>query len=561
MESFKIMRMILISVLCLFAQASLSQSLPDWSEGAVVPDQGRKNPFEYSEKDYSEKIRAGYIHALKYPVTVTGLILPERPLQNVFDNKTNNPFRKFLNSLFKGFANVKRYEDLFRWVGLHSYPGEKSELNVPFPESQKPDYLMGYSRFEVNGVKVFTLSCAGCHSSNLFGDKILGMTNRFPRANHFFIRGMKVGKMYNPHWFRIFSGATKAETEITDRSVEHLKAIGARMPMQLGLDTSLAQVALSLDKREPTAWAERSEFYEQNPRPDILDQTPGDSKPAVWWNLKYKNRWLSDGSVISGNPIYTNILWNEIGRGTDLHELDQWFRENEETIKELTTAAFSTEAPRIEKYFSETQISPERAMKGEVLFNQMCSKCHGTYTKAWSLPEAGNMPWKEQIKTIQVNYPKKTRVIDVGTDPNRYLMMKSLEKLNGLAISEKIGVKIAAQKGYVPPPLVGIWARWPYFHNNSVPSLCEVLTPANKRAKIYYAGAALDKKTDFDFECNGYPVAAQAPVAWKTIQYKYDTSREAMSNRGHDDRIFVKDGQELLSADDKRNLIQFLQTL
>lgn len=533
---------------------------PDWSEGAVISGE-RSNPYLIPPDEYQLAVKKGRIHALVYPVSVTGILLPEKPFQNIFDNTTENPFRKILNSIFRSFVKVKSFNDLFRWVGLHDYPNETSEMGIPFPENVKPDYLMGYSRMQVNGVNVFTLSCASCHTSNLFGDKIMGMTNRFPRANHFFIRGQKMGKMYNPHWFRAITGATKVETEITNRSIKSLNSIGFKMPVQLGLDTSLAQVSLSLNKREKTPWAERSKYFEKHPRADMLEQTAADSKPAVWWNLKYKNRWLSDGSVVSGNPIYTNILWNEIGRGTDLRQLDQWLSDNQEVIKNLTTAVFSTQAPRIEKYFSEHQIIPERAMKGEIIFNQMCAKCHGSYVKGWNLPEAADLTWKEKIQTVQVVYPEKTRVVDVGTDSNRYHMMKNLEKLNDLAISQKIGVKIVAQKGYVPPPLVGIWARWPYFHNNSVPSLCELLTPASKRAKIYFAGEAINKKTDFDFECNGYPMGKSVPGAWRTAQMKYDTTREAMSNSGHDERIFVKDGKELLTADDRRNLIQYLQTL
>ncbi len=555
------MNLSLLLFFSLVSSLTWAEAEPNWSEDVAVPHGGRSNPYQISELEIPTTVRSGILHALVYPVDITGLLLPERPFSDMFNNKSNNPFRKLLNSLFQGFANVKSYNDLFRWVGLHSYPGGKTELNIPFPENKKPNYLMGYSRLEKNGVKVFTLSCAGCHSANLFGDKIMGMTNRLPRANHLFIRGKKMGKIYDPHWFRILSGATKAETAIANRSIAHLSSIGSRMPVQLGLDTSLAQVALSLNKREPTPWAQRSAYYEKNPRPDILDTAPADSKPAVWWNLKYKNRWLSDGSVVSGNPILTNILWNEIGRGTNLRELDQWFGENADVIKELTTSVFSTEAPRIENYFSENRIHPEHALKGEAIFNKMCSKCHGTYLKAWSLPEASELNWRDQIKTIHVKYPEKTKVIDVGTDPNRYIGMRSLVKLNDLEISRKIGVKIVAQKGYVPPPLVGIWARWPYFHNNSVPSLCEVLTPGLKRKKIYYAGEALSKTKDFDFDCNGYPVAARVPSGWRQAQFKYDTSREAMSNRGHDEKIFVKDGQEILTSEDKKNLVQYLQTL
>ncbi len=561
MKGFRVMKSALILLLAFsFSPGVWAQSEPDWSEGAVVPEGGRANPYLWPQEELTQEIHAGRTHALVYPVSVTGILLPERPMQNIFDNKTSNPFRKLLNSLFKGFAQVKSYQDLFYWVGLQDYPSADS-VEIPYPQSTKPDYLMGYSRLQKNGVNVFTISCAACHASQLFGKTILGMTNRFPRANHFFIRGEKMGRLYNPHWFRVLTGATKAETEITSESVQNLNSIGFKMPVQLGLDTSLAQVALSLDKRAPTPWAEKSPYYEQHPRPDILDNTAGDSKPAVWWNVKYKNRWLSDGSVVAGNPIYTNIIWNEVGRGTDLHKLDNWLSQNQNVIREITTAVFASEAPRIEDFFPAEKIIPERAKRGELLFNDTCSECHGTYKKAWSLPQASLLPWSEQIKTIAVDYPHKTHVKDVGTDPNRYLMMKSLEKLNGLAISKRIGVKIVAQKGYVPPPLVGIWARWPYFHNNSVPSLCQVLTAGPKRVKVYYAGEARDRDRDFDFDCNGYPSGMKIPDEWFIPQMKYDTHRKAMSNQGHDEGIFLENGKEIFSAEDKRDLIQYLQTL
>jgi hypothetical protein len=324
----------------------------------------------------------------------------------------------------------------------------------------------------------------------------------------------------------------------------------------------LAQVALSLQKRNPDAWATKNSYYEKNPRADYLDTMPADSKPAVWWNLKYKNRWLSDGSVISGNPILTNILWNEIGRGTDMKELNDWMEKNEKVIADLTSMVFSTEAPRITDFFSEQHIDIAKAQRGEQIFLENCSGCHGTYHKNWSLSQFAGASITEQIKTYQVEYKKQTVVKDVGTDPYRYLGMKSLEKLNELQISQNNGIVIQAQKGYVPPPLVGIWARWPYFHNNSIPNLCELLTPAHLRTKEFYQGPAVDKNTDFDIECNGYPAPDKAPIAWrKNKELKFDTRIKGMGNSGHDERIFLKDGQEILTAADKKDLIHFLQTL
>src|SRR5207253_8181529 len=135
------------------------------------------------------------------------------------------------------------------------------------------------------------------------------------------------------------TNATNGETQMMRQLKENMKSVGLKKPLTLGLDTSLAQVSLSLNHRNRDAYASFSSFYAANPRPDpVLDSSPADSKPAVWWNLKYKNRWLSDGSVVSGNPILTNILWNEIGRGANLTKLESWLQQNEKVLQEITTA-------------------------------------------------------------------------------------------------------------------------------------------------------------------------------------------------------------------------------
>ena len=77
--------------------------------------------------------------------------------------------------------------------------------------------------------------------------------------------------------------------------------------------------------------------------------------------LKYKTRWLSDGSIVSGNPIFTNFLWNEIGRGVDLQELEQWLKNNKKIVMELTTAVFATESPRWTDFFHADTINIVKA--------------------------------------------------------------------------------------------------------------------------------------------------------------------------------------------------------
>lgn len=557
--------------LCLFyCVYSLNAIAVDtrWEKDILIQAGGRTNILDLSENQFATYVHHGKIHTQHYPITVTGALVPTKAMENFLDSSLDNPLRYILKKAGAKFTGLNSLDDLIKSIGLHPYPQnlDSGVYAVPYPDDHRPDYRLGFSPQKKMGTDVFTFSCAACHSSNLFGKTVLGLTNRFPKANDYFVRVKKYSPTIKPlvdSWlFKTATGATAHERQIIKDTLNNLERVSAKSPIVAGLDTSLAQVSLSLNKRANDEYATPDQRQQNFPRQDyFLDSHPADSKPAVWWNLKYKNRWLSDGSVIQGNPVITNILWNEIGRGTDLKELDIWLKNNKQVIDELTAAVFSIEAPRYTDFFDVSGFDIISAKRGEHLFNQTCAKCHGTYEKAWTKAESASWPIADQIKTTLVTYKDKTPVIDVGTDPNRYLGMKSLEQLNKLKISKDHEVIIQAQKGYVPPPLVGIWARWPYFHNNSAPTLCAVLTATEQRPTFYYFGEANNKDTDFDQVCNGYPAGSKTPTAWiKDIQ-KFDTTKEGLHNTGHDIKIFIKDGVEILSSQDKTDIIRFLQTL
>jgi hypothetical protein len=256
-----------------------------------------------------------------------------------------------------------------------------------------------------------------------------------------------------------------------------------------------------------------------------------------WWNVKYKTRFLSDGSVVSGNPVYTNFLWNELGRAVDLKELETWLKNNPHTIHELTAAVFASSAPRYTDFFPASSINLDSAKRGQNLFENTCSRCHGSYEKAWDAPNTSGLTQSQILETTKVNYFEKTPVKNVGTDPARYEGTKYFaERLNNLAISKFMGTVVVPQKGYVPSPLVGIWARWPYFHNNSAPTLCDVLTVSSLRTKKYYTGDAVNPNTDYDDDCVGFPRGDKTPKAWREQERLFDTARQGLSNAGHDIR-------------------------
>jgi hypothetical protein len=209
------------------------------------------------------------------------------------------------------------------------------------------------------------------------------------------------------------------------------------------------------------------------------------------------------------------------------------------------------------------KIDLPRAKSGQRHFENTCKKCHGTYQKGWESQNSDELTVDELVATTKVIYHEETPVKDVGTDPGRYQGMKYFsERLNELKISKWMNTVVEPQEGYVPPPLVGLWSRYPYLHNNAIPNLCALLTPPGERPKTFWQGSAKNKKTDFTQECVGYPTGDAVPQKWKEVEdAKFDTSREGLSNGGHYRMLLNKDGTEKYSWSEKMELIEYLKTL
>jgi len=151
----------------------------------------------------------------------------------------------------------------------------------------------------------------------------------------------------------------------------------------------------------------------------------------------------------------------------------------------------------------------------------------------------------------------------VGTDPQRWMGTNYFAKdLNNLAISKWMKTIVKPQKGYVPPPLVGIFARYPYFHNNSIPNLCALMTKPNNRPKTFYQGPSINPKRDFTQNCVGYPTGKNIPNSWKKNKEAFfDTKKPGLRNIGHFKMFLKPDRSEKYNVEDKNDLISFLKTL
>jgi mono/diheme cytochrome c family protein len=559
------MKKILIAVALLTSSLCWSNE-PDWSRSVILEKgENRENIYNLSDEEFSEVTQNGFKHAVSYPISVTGLLIPYQPLINFFEGKDQTWFQRILSKVGSTVTGVDSEEKMYQWLGLNPYNDETVQgiYNIPRPDNFMPGHYMGASIIDTPHGKGLSFSCATCHTANLFGTSVMGLTNKVSQANRLFVMAKKFMPLVSDKMFQKFTHATDEETKLFRKTKKNLGSVGAVRPQTLGMDTSLPQVALSLARRNKDEFATKNRVRELFPRHNPLERVVADSKPLPWWNLKYKTRWLADGSIVAGNPIYTNFLWNEIGRGTDLKELMKWLEDNQQTVKELTAAAFATKPPHWLDFFPVESLDLEQAKRGQVIFNKSCKKCHGEYVKAWDMDEAQDMALEDKFKTLKTIYHKKTPVKNVGTDPMRYEGIKYFaEALNNLAISKYMKTVVQPQKGYVPPPLDGIWARWPYFHNNSIPTLCELMKPPKKRVKSFYQIPAESKTDDFDMECVGFPLGKNIPKHRKNKDAFYNTRKSGMSNSGHYQRIFTDGkGNERYTEEQKKDLLMFLKTL
>ncbi|ACK72078.1 hypothetical protein PCC7424_3697 [Gloeothece citriformis PCC 7424] len=212
------------------------------------------------------------------------------------------------------------------------------------------------------------------------------------------------------------------------------------------------------------------------------------------------------------------------------------------------------------------KLKPKLVTKGKVLFQENCAQCH-LHTD--ELPHLQTDELPNELGLIF----KERQAFDVGTDPVAYQQFeeKANERVVGLVdLSEKIfglrNAQLAAQfkpqypetypeiianyqkhdsKGrpnkfalaqeyyggteqdswpksgavYWASPLQGIFASSPYFHNGSVPTLRDVLSPPEQRPTTFLTGSNSFDPKNVGLKNEGY--------------FTYNTTEKGKGNGGH----------------------------
>jgi len=395
-------------------------------------------------------------------------------------------------------------DNAWKLWGLSEKPANYGQLfreryglsEAPYPNKGLPMGLKA-SRMPL-GSDGASLDCLTCHGGSLLGESFPGLGNTMLDLQAIFeelsTKGTK--PIRTPYTFSNARGTNEAgATAVYLGGLRH-PDLSPRLPWRnLGLHD------------------------------DLCEDVP------AWWHLKRKKTMYAtaEAEAASVRSIMQFMMHP--------FNLTSAFNREEDTFRDIQAWILSVEAPKWPWGLDSGKVS-----RGEVVFRENCSRCHGT----------------------KDHYPNKVIPLDeIGTDKTRYAGIEPAfgEFYNQSWFSKERngwfgdGYKSQRSGGYQAPPLDGIWATAPYLHNGSIPTLEHLLN--SKTRPSVFTRTFRTNEADYD----------RVKVGWKTISPAagitdsalearkiYDTGKSGRGNQGHT----FGDG---LTPAARGDLIEFLKSL
>ncbi len=267
------------------------------------------------------------------------------------------------------------------------------------------------------------------------------------------------------------------------------------------------------------------------------------------------------GMEIDPDEIYGTVdfpsVWNQDDReGMHLH----WDGNNTSVRERNFSAAIGAGARppdmditrmfRIEEWLAELpapaypfSIQDDLAEQGELLYRQYCYDCH-------------DFGGDRVGQVIPLG--------EIGTDRHRldsytqFLLEAQQDYTKGYFWSF---THFSKTDGYAAQPLDGVWARAPYLHNGSVPTMWDLLTPADERPQAFTIGGDVydQRRMGFVHEVvTGSPELGYRRRDGSALSggpFVLDTRLRGNGNQGHTGHAYGTD----LSDAGKRALIEYFK--
>jgi cytochrome c5 len=364
-----------------------------------------------------------------------------------------------------------------------------------------------------NGEKVVSPNCLQCHAQQFDGKIIVGMGNSF--SDYTVDRSATASLLEK---FLKASIGNELKYEAAKNFIQAIKAISPQLVTECkGVNAADRLANLLVAHRNPQTFVWSDSSLLRIPEELI----PTDVPP--WWLLKKKNAMFYNG--FGRGDFGRFLMASNLLTVTDTNEAV----EVDKHFNDVLSFIYSLKAPVYPK-----PINTALSDKGKLIFEESCSGCHGNYGKDESYPnllipeetiQTDSLLYSSNFSSPQFIYWFNQSWFTTGDHP----------------------AKLVPFKGYIAPPLDGVWATAPYLHNGSVPSLETLL---NSKLRPKYWSRDFDHST-YNYDSPGWIYKQEASPSNKNI---YNTTLRGYSNAGH---TFG----DKLTDEERTALIEYLKTL
>ncbi len=346
----------------------------------------------------------------------------------------------------------------------------------------------------------YVMNCFACHGGSVYGSVFPGAPNT--------LYGLE----------SLTEQVRRAKLSLK-KPITHMDVGSAFMPLGTTVGTSNAVMfgvaLMNFRDKDLNVVVER-------PAPELSNH---DMDAPAWWHFHRKKYLYIDGFAAKNHRgLMQFMLVKENG--------PKQFQAWEEDFRKVYAFMQEIRPPRYP-----LPVDQALAEKGRERFETYCSSCHGTYGQSTDYPEM------------------MVPIDEIGTDRVRYDALTERHRAGyGASWFARFGEDANREDvtGYVAPPLDGIWASAPYFHNGSVPTLWQVLNPA-ERPKIWRRIGLGMNTQEIGLQ---YEVLEATPAGLGSYQRRwvFDTRQNGKSAEGHD---FVN----VLNHEEKLAVLEYLKTL
>lgn len=363
-----------------------------------------------------------------------------------------------------------------------------------------------------NGEMVIAPNCLQCHAQVFDGRLYVGLGNS---ASDFTIG--KSTSALSENLYKMLSMMGGKKFDAAKNFLTATKTLGPYLQTNVkGVNAADRLAAVLAAHRNPVTfeWSEKELLT-------LPEEVVPTDVPA-WWLLKKKNAMFYNGF---GRGDFTKFLMaSNLLTVSDTSEA----REVYGHFNDVLSYIYSINPPKYP-----LPIDEKLAASGKAIFEDNCSKCHGTYGADQQYP---NLLIPASI---------------IGTDSalynSNYSSPQFVDWFNKSWFTMGDNpAQLVPFKGYIAPPLDGIWITAPYLHNGAVPTLDAVLN--SKERPTYWSRDF--NKPEYDYEKNGWKYVA-SPSAEQGV---YNTTLPGYGNYGH----YFGDK---LSKTERKAVVEYLKTL